>query len=292
MALLVITNASYSQLKVLPSGYVGIATNTPISPLHVNGHMRLTGFGNTLVITPGNPGTEIGTSTDRIDFWFSSATGHHNLYAANYYSVSDSNTKINIKPLENGLAKLKLLKPCSYEVKTGLEGSIIPRLEYGFLSQEVARYFPHMTDSSKGLLLLDYKQITPILVEAAKEQQSQIELLQLKIEELEDQIRDQSNGLVLSSNQINSERTILLQNDPNPFTESTRIQFDINKQDFISGGILIFDLNGTLLKTIAISSPGKGEVIVNGSELNAGMFIYSLIVNNKEIDTKRMILLK
>jgi hypothetical protein len=35
---------------------------------------------------------------------------------------------------------------------------------------------------------------------------------------------------------------------------------------------------------------GKGEVIIQGSELKSGLYIYSLIVDGKEIDSKRMIL--
>ncbi|MBP1645554.1 MAG: hypothetical protein H6Q16_1823, partial [Bacteroidetes bacterium] len=34
------------------------------------------------------------------------------------------------------------------------------------------------------------------------------------------------------------------------------------------------------------------SVVINGSSLNAGMYIYSLIVNGQEAETKRMILTK
>ena len=37
---------------------------------------------------------------------------------------------------------------------------------------------------------------------------------------------------------------------------------------------------------------GKGNVIVPGSEFNAGMYLYALIADGKVIDTKRMILTK
>jgi hypothetical protein len=50
-------------------------------------------------------------------------------------------------------------------------------------------------------------------------------------------------------------------------------------------------MNGTLLKTYAISNSGKGELTINANELQAGMYIYSLITNGKEIDSKKMILL-
>jgi hypothetical protein len=37
---------------------------------------------------------------------------------------------------------------------------------------------------------------------------------------------------------------------------------------------------------------GLNSIIVNGSELPAGMYLYTLVVDNEIIDTKRMILTK
>jgi hypothetical protein len=51
-------------------------------------------------------------------------------------------------------------------------------------------------------------------------------------------------------------------------------------------------MNGILLKSFPINVTGQNQLTINGSELKVGMYIYTLIVNNKEVDTKRMILLK
>ncbi len=53
---------------------------------------------------------------------------------------------------------------------------------------------------------------------------------------------------------------------------------------------MVFDLNGKLVKTIPIVNYGSGSAIINGNELNPGMFVYSMMVDNQIIDTKRMIL--
>ncbi|HXB42312.1 MAG TPA: hypothetical protein VNZ49_17365 [Bacteroidia bacterium] len=53
---------------------------------------------------------------------------------------------------------------------------------------------------------------------------------------------------------------------------------------------MIFDLNGSLKKTITIIAKGEVNVTINGKELIAGMYNYSLIVDGQEIDTKKMIL--
>jgi hypothetical protein len=39
-----------------------------------------------------------------------------------------------------------------------------------------------------------------------------------------------------------------------------------------------------------ISETGQGEIILKGSELQPGMYLYVLIVDGNIIDTKRMIL--
>ena len=56
--------------------------------------------------------------------------------------------------------------------------------------------------------------------------------------------------------------------------------------------ICIYDMQGTQIKRIDISERGHSHIIINGSELKAGMYLYSLFANGMEIDTKRMILTK
>ncbi len=82
----------------------------------------------------------------------------------------------------------------------------------------------------------------------------------------------------------------LYQNNPNPFKKQTFIRYEVPKIS-VNSYILVFDLQGTLIKNIPIHKYGKGKVIISGNELKAGMYVYSLIVNKQIIDTKRMILL-
>ena len=79
-----------------------------------------------------------------------------------------------------------------------------------------------------------------------------------------------------------------LQNTPNPFREKTVIRFKLS-DDAKDASICIFDMSGKLLKKLPVSK-GMESVSVNGYELGEGMFLYSLVVNGREIDTKRMIL--
>ena len=83
----------------------------------------------------------------------------------------------------------------------------------------------------------------------------------------------------------------MFQNTPNPFTAETVIEFEISEQ-MQTAFMLIFDMQGTLKKTIPLSQKGKGQITINGKELTPGMYLYSLIVNEQEVDTKRMILME
>jgi hypothetical protein len=81
----------------------------------------------------------------------------------------------------------------------------------------------------------------------------------------------------------------LFQNTPNPFNQSTIISYEIGEKSISEAQIFVFDLNGKLLKTYPLTT-SKGNIQINANELEPGMYLYSLVVNKKEIDTKRMIL--
>ena len=83
----------------------------------------------------------------------------------------------------------------------------------------------------------------------------------------------------------------LYQNTPNPFNTTTEIKYFL-PEGSTNAYIYVFNLQGNLLLTYNLSDNGFGSVIINGSSLNAGMYIYSLVVNGQEAETKRMILTK
>ena len=49
-------------------------------------------------------------------------------------------------------------------------------------------------------------------------------------------------------------------------------------------------MNGKVVKTITAIAKGNGQIILKAGELTAGTYQYSLIVNGKLIDTKKMVL--
>ena len=82
----------------------------------------------------------------------------------------------------------------------------------------------------------------------------------------------------------------LYQNSPNPFKEQTLIRFAL-ADDATDAAVCIFDMTGKQLRRFPVT-PGMDSITINGGDLGAGMFLYSLIVDGQEIDTKRMIFSK
>ena len=81
---------------------------------------------------------------------------------------------------------------------------------------------------------------------------------------------------------------ILNQNDPNPFTESTRITFQI--PDEIRDAKIIFtSTTGSIINTAIINERGAGELEVYSSELSKGLYNYTLVCDGKVIATKKMV---
>jgi len=73
------------------------------------------------------------------------------------------------------------------------------------------------------------------------------------------------------------------------YKAETQIKCFIPKTS-VNAAIYIYDMQGTQVKKLQINNRENISISIQGSELKAGMYMYSLIIDSKEIDTKRMIL--
>jgi len=76
---------------------------------------------------------------------------------------------------------------------------------------------------------------------------------------------------------------------PTLFSTETNIRFEL-PETVASAQLYICNMTGALLKTIPLNQRGPGNVNINGNELNAGMYLYSLVTDGKIVDTKQMLL--
>ena|GEM_PF-4451274 len=86
------------------------------------------------------------------------------------------------------------------------------------------------------------------------------------------------------------ETTLLSQNYPNPFSESTNIRFNIQEPCFVT--LSIFDVHGNEIRKIINEERDSGsyEVEFDGSDLQEGVYFYKLITNKYSI-TKKFVLI-
>jgi tetratricopeptide (TPR) repeat protein len=84
----------------------------------------------------------------------------------------------------------------------------------------------------------------------------------------------------------------LLQNVPNPFSASTQIWYKIEKQANVY--ISIIDLTGKEIRKIEQGLKDKGTYKADfvNSDLTSGTYFYSLILNGKKSNTKKMIIMR
>jgi hypothetical protein len=166
------------------------------------------------------------------------------------------------------------------------ESQLFKKKHFGLIAQELQQIYPELVyEDSEGYLAVDYVGLIPLLIQSIKEIRTELDLKNsnanssLKI----------GNPQILDINNITY--PILEQNNPNPFNTSTIINFALPKT-IMNAAIYVYNMNGEQLNNYAISTKGKGSIVINGSEYNAGMYLYALIADGKVIDTKRMILTK
>lgn len=197
--------------------------------------------------------------------------------------TSDANLKTDIKDIPKPLEIVKLLMGKTYmwnqraQTSFGADNG----LHVGYLAQDLQKVIPEVViTDNEGVLGVNYTEIIPILSEAIKEQQLQIEKLEQTIQKL-------TGTTGISDNKVGD--GYLAQNVPNPFSVSTEIKYQL-PNGTQKAAIGIYDMNGREIRLFNLPGDKNGAITIQGGDLMPGMYLYSLIVDGKQFDTKRMVL--
>ena len=143
-----------------------------------------------LISTTGKIGVGITLESDGITHGITlpNTTGVTGKVKANAYTTySSARYKNNIKPIQNALDTLCSIEGVTYRWKSSdLE-------DIGFIAEDVGKVMPEIVEwESDGVNAqsMDYTRITPVLVEAVKEQQTQIKKQKKLIEQLFEKIEE------------------------------------------------------------------------------------------------------
>ena len=117
-----------------------------------------------------------------------------NIHGTGFPTSSDVRFKKNITPLQNSLEKIKKLQGVKYEwnefVNSRRDGYKLNIPIIGLIAQDVEQVVPEIVDHWKlsedcqDARSIDYPRLIPLLIEAMKEQQNQIEELRNEIKSL------------------------------------------------------------------------------------------------------------
>ncbi|MEP7107364.1 MAG: tail fiber domain-containing protein [Ferruginibacter sp.] len=194
-------------MMILKNGKTGFGTNTPTGLLHIkhnsqaanpqlvleeaqNDYSRISfknanpGYWNIEAYTKPILGNN---DVAKLNFYYSakgyifSLSGNGNAtLTGTLFQNSDERLKKNITPLKNTLSKISQLNAYTYQWKDTARGN---EEQLGLLAQEVEKQFPQlvMTDEH-GKKSVAYANMVPVLLQAAKEQQQQIDELKKLVE--------------------------------------------------------------------------------------------------------------
>jgi hypothetical protein len=152
-------------------------------------------FGNRRVVINGSGINNINNRT----FFVNGSSGG----TGAWWNDSDEKLKKNIKTIESPLKKVLALRGVNYEWKDTTNHD--KGLQIGFIAQETVKILPEVVSNNGGTYAMQYAPITALLVEAVKEQQKKIddlELLNNRIKQLEEQNKKLANDLELIKQQL------------------------------------------------------------------------------------------
>lgn len=261
----------------IPGRYAGYFRGN----VKILGNVTVTGSVNAPLLTEGyiegNQQQRLSLSADELRANESVAQKIAGLDAVSYYKVKEEPTRT--------MSGDTIVAPMP---RTFIETQVDAKQHYALVVEQLERAFPDLVyEQEDGTKAVNYIEMIPLLVQSINELSSRLALVENANDSKVKKVAPASTSQV---SELPATTAMLMQNTPNPFTERTTIRFALpeNAQDAY---IYIFDMAGKMQKQIPVDGSMQ-SVVINGYELSAGMYIYSLVVNGKEMDTKRMILSK
>ena len=176
-----------------------------------------------------------------------------------------------------------------------INSSIVPvkkdplsSVNYGLDAAQLKVAFPKLVQQDEdGNYSINYVEMIPLLVKGLNEMSAKIEILEHKLAEKTHSrnVKSETTSIADVPNEIDMVR--MDQNKPNPFSESTVIGLNIPEKTQ-KANIFIYDLSGKQIQNVMVTERGETNITVYAKDLNAGMYIYSLVADGKVVMTRRL----
>ncbi|MEM0994597.1 MAG: tail fiber domain-containing protein [Bacteroidota bacterium] len=276
----------------------GITTEIRPNEIFFNGNLTISELGNENlglendIIPLTSTGFDLGNNT--------AGENWDDVVAVDFVNFSDKNVKQGIKNLRYGLQEILQLEPVqfkyNFETKDHNE-------HLGLIAQEVLEVVPeivktHDIDIVDGLvkkekveiLGMNYVELVPVLIHAIQEQHELFESEKAKNEVLLSRIERLEALLQIEERSLEQDQeAYILQNQPNPFSTNTIIQYFIPSTTK-NASLLITDLSGKLVKQQEINHTGSGKTTIDADSLSSGIYLYTIVFDRKALPTKQMVI--
>lgn len=226
----------------------------------------------------------------------------------NSAEVNAKNTQ-TLRPINSALDGIASANPFMYIVRTQVPdigtgivldsatqtGTVAPisdpvapfgKSYYALDVNAVKQSFPALIiKDAQGNEYVNYTQLVPILVQAIKE-------LKTELDDLKEAVASSGTRKVnaatnIATNTLDEGWGSISQNTPNPFTGQSTVRVSV-PDDASDAYIDILTLNGASVKRIPVSN-GLSEVSLSSFDFAPGTYLYTLVVNGKVSETRRMI---
>ncbi len=231
-------------------------------------------------------------------------------------NLSDGRFKKDIQENVPGLTFINKLRPITYtwkkrELDKYMNAKFKPggaearpsveddnRVATGFVAQEVEaaakelKYDFDGVDAPKNendLYGLRYSEFVVPLVKAVQELSGIVKEKDSIIDIMRNEIRELQMKAGIGSS-VDS-RAVLAQNYPNPVRQSTVIEYSLPEKAGYPL-ISISDASGKVIKRIQLGTNSKGNITLNTSTLPSGVYNYSLVVDGKVKQTRKLTVIR
>lgn len=226
----------------------------------------------------------------------------------NSADVNAKNTQ-TLRPINSALDGIASANPFMYIVRTQVPGigtgivldtitqteTVAPTSDpvapfgksyYALDVNAVKQSFPALIiKDAQGNEYVNYTQLVPILVQAIKELKTELD--DLKEAVASSGTRKVNAAINIATNTLDEGWGSISQNTPNPFTGQSIVRVSV-PDDASDAYIDILTLNGASVKRIPVSN-GLSEVSLSSFEFAPGTYLYTLVVNGKVSETRRMV---
>lgn len=205
---------------------------------------------------------------------------------------SDSRFKRNINRVDGALSKIADLEGFTYEFRTDEfeDRNFFQGRTYGLIAQNVEEVLPELVIELDGYKSVNYDGLIPVLLEGIKEQQEQIEQLKEELEVLKGAKVGGQLSIPANDHLNLSIDKEAFQGYPNPTGGNFVVSYQL-PEHYGTASVIITDLQGSLLKESAVRSQ-QGELEFNCADLSSGIYLYTLVVNNEPVLSRKMVVKK